>query len=146
VKFSKNNLTCGKNSPKIIITALLRTDSGEKTSLMSFFPYMLFSSCLVILGWSEPAATNAPIEDETVEAVLGMNQKHILPAQNYLFFQPLFCPRIFPSYLPLPTYLILSSLHRPSRSRWSRICAHSIARTTVVGARFALIPSPEPLE
>jgi hypothetical protein len=30
------------------------------------------------IGSSEPAATNAPIEDEVVQAVLGMNQKHIL--------------------------------------------------------------------
>jgi hypothetical protein len=30
-------------------------------------------------GWSEPAATNAPVEDEAVQAVLGKNKKHILP-------------------------------------------------------------------
>jgi hypothetical protein len=30
------------------------------------------------LGWNEPTAANAPIEDEAVEVVLGMNQKHIL--------------------------------------------------------------------
>jgi hypothetical protein len=29
-------------------------------------------------GWSEPATTNALIEDEAIQAVLGMNQKHIL--------------------------------------------------------------------
>jgi hypothetical protein len=40
-------------------------------------------------GWSEPAATNAPVEDEAVEPVLGMNQKHILTAQSYCFFSPL---------------------------------------------------------
>jgi hypothetical protein len=31
-------------------------------------------------GWSEPAA---PVEDEAVQAVLAMNQKHILLARNY---------------------------------------------------------------
>jgi len=36
-----------------------------------------------ILGWSEPAATNAPIEDGAVEVVSRMNQKHILLARNY---------------------------------------------------------------
>ncbi len=30
------------------------------------------------IGSSEPAATNAPVEDEAVQVVLGMNQKHIL--------------------------------------------------------------------
>jgi hypothetical protein len=35
-------------------------------------------------NWSEPGATNAPIEDEAFEAVLGMNQNHILPAQIYI--------------------------------------------------------------
>jgi hypothetical protein len=34
-------------------------------------------------GWSELVATNAPIEDDAVEAVLGMNQKRILLARNY---------------------------------------------------------------
>jgi len=37
------------------------------------------------LGWSETTATNAPVQDEAVQAVLGMNQKHIL----------LPCPGIF---------------------------------------------------
>jgi len=36
-----------------------------------------------ISGWSEPAANNAPAEDEAIEAVFRMNQKHILPARNY---------------------------------------------------------------
>ncbi len=35
------------------------------------------------VGWSEPAATNAPVQDDAVEAVFKMNQKHILPAWNY---------------------------------------------------------------
>ncbi len=53
------------------------------------------------LGWSEAAATNAPVEDEAVQAVLGMNQKpSLFPAQG--FFSPLLCPKIFPSYLPSP--------------------------------------------
>jgi hypothetical protein len=65
-------------------------------------------------GWSEPAATNAPIEDEAIEAVLGMNQKHILPRLEFLVFHPLLCHKKFPSYLPPPSYLphlILHSLH-----------------------------------
>ncbi len=66
-----------------------------------------------LLGWSEQAATNAPIEDEAVEAVLGMNQKHILPAQSYCFFLFLLCPKNFPSYIP-PSHLPPPSyLHFP---------------------------------
>ncbi len=34
-------------------------------------------------GWSEPAATNAPVEDEPVQPVLRMN---ILPARGVFFF------------------------------------------------------------
>jgi hypothetical protein len=30
-------------------------------------------------GWNEPVATNALVEDDAIEAVLGMNHKHILP-------------------------------------------------------------------
>jgi hypothetical protein len=46
----------------------------------------------MMMGWSEPAATNAPVEDEAIQAVLWwMNQKHILYP----------CPRIFqPLSLP----------------------------------------------
>ncbi len=64
------------------------------------------------LGWSEPAATNAPVQDEAVQAVLGMNQKHkntsSSPAQG--FFSPLPCPKIFLSYLP-PTSLLPITPH-----------------------------------
>jgi hypothetical protein len=64
-------------------------------------------------GWSEPIATNAPVVDEVVQAILGMKQKHILP-YGFWFFQTLICPKVFPSYLPPPSYLphsILRSLH-----------------------------------
>jgi hypothetical protein len=59
-------------------------------------------------GWSETTATNAPVQDEAVQAILGMNQKHILlPCPGIL--QPLLCPKIFPSYL-LPLSYLLPSL------------------------------------
>ncbi len=74
----------------------------------------IYSTCLPLLrgGWSEPVTTNAPVQDEAIQAVLGMNQKHILPCLRFLVF--------FASYLPqkfsfLPTYL-------------TSFCAHSIAR------------------
>ncbi len=56
-------------------------------------------------SWSEPAATSAPVQDEALQAVLGMNQKHIL-FQG--FFSPLLCPKIYPFY---PLHLISGSLH-----------------------------------
>ncbi len=67
-------------------------------------------------GWNEPTATNALIEDEVVQAILGMNQKHISLAQSFWFFQLLLCPKLFPSYLPPlsylpPTYLISFFAH-----------------------------------
>jgi hypothetical protein len=37
------------------------------------------------MGWSEPTTTNAPIQNEVVQGILGMNQKHILFP----------CPRFF---------------------------------------------------
>jgi hypothetical protein len=57
-------------------------------------------------GWSEPAATNARVEDEAVETVLGMNQKHILPCPKLLIFSASSLPQkisLLP-YLP-PTNL-----------------------------------------
>jgi len=38
-----------------------------------------FGSIVFCVGWSEPTTTNAPVEDEAVQVVLGVNQKHILP-------------------------------------------------------------------
>jgi hypothetical protein len=57
---------------------------------------------LVVKGWSEPAATNAPVEDEAVEAVLGMNQKHILPCPKFLVFS---AASLSQSFSLLPTSL-----------------------------------------
>jgi hypothetical protein len=52
-------------------------------------------------GWSEPIATGAPVQDEVVQTVLGMNQKHILfPCPG--IFQPPSLPQKFPL---LPTSL-----------------------------------------
>ncbi len=54
-------------------------------------------------GWSEPAATNAPVEDEPVQPVLRMN---ILPARRDFFFHLLFGLKFSTSpLLPTPSYL-----------------------------------------
>jgi len=54
-------------------------------------------------GWSETTATNAPVQDEAVQVVLGMNQKHILlPCPG--IFQPPSLPQNFPL---LPTFALL---------------------------------------
>ncbi len=64
-------------------------------------------------AWSEPAATNAPVQDEPVEAVLQMNKNPILPARMDFFFHLFSAPKISPllptTYQPLPP-----SLHRQS--------------------------------
>ncbi len=70
---------------------------------------------LVLLGWSEPAAPNAPVADEPVEAVFRMNENPILPACIYIFFPPPLYPKIFPP----PTY------HLPTPP-----APHSIARAS----------------
>jgi len=79
-------------------------------------------------GWSETTATNAPVQDEAVQAVLGMNQKYILlPCPR--IFQPPSLPQNFP-LLPtpplLPTSLPLTYL-RPPTSLTS-FPAHSISK------------------
>ncbi len=60
-------------------------------------------------GWSELAATNAPVADEPVEAVFRMNENPILPARIFYFFfhlfsTPKFSPLLPTIYLPPPTY------------------------------------------
>jgi hypothetical protein len=67
---------------------------------------------VLVVGWSEPAATNAPAEDEAVEVVLGMNQNHILLAQIYIIFPASILPQnifLLPTYLLPLTYLLPTS-------------------------------------
>ncbi len=63
-------------------------------------------------GWNEPTATSAPVQDEVVQAVLGMIQKHILFPYPRIF-QPPSLPQNFPllptSPLLLPTSPLLVS-------------------------------------
>jgi len=64
------------------------------------------------MGWSEPAATNAPVADEPVEAVFRMNENPILlPA--YIFFSHLFSPPKFSPLVPT-TYLPPRTYHLPT--------------------------------
>jgi len=59
----------------------------------------------ILLGWSEPAVTNAPVVDEPIEAVFRMNKNPILPARILFFFLPLLYSKIFPPptyHLPTP--------------------------------------------
>ncbi len=68
---------------------------------------------VIYCGWSEPAATNAPVQDEPVEVVLRMNKNPILLALMDFFFPPLLCPKIFPPpYLP-PTSPLLPTTYQP---------------------------------
>jgi hypothetical protein len=74
-------------------------------------------------SWSETTATNAPVQDEAVQAVLGMNQKHILlPCPG--IFQPPSLPQNFPllptspppTYLCPPTFLTSFPAHSISKA------------------------------
>ncbi len=57
-----------------------------------------------LLGWNEPAATNAPVQDEVIPPILGLNQKHILFPYPRIF-QPLSLPQNFPLLPPSPHFL-----------------------------------------
>jgi hypothetical protein len=72
--------------------------------------------------WTEPAATSALVQDEAVQAVLGMNQKHILfPCLG--IFQPPSLPQNFPL---LPTSPPPTGL--PSPTSLTSFLAHSVSR------------------
>jgi hypothetical protein len=62
-------------------------------------------------GWSEPIATSAPVQDEAIQVVFGMNQKHVLPCPRFLVFSTFF---LLPKFFP-PTY-------------FTSFCAHSIIK------------------
>ncbi len=57
-------------------------------------------------SWSEPVTTIALVQDEVIQAILGMNQKHILPRPRFLVFSVSSLPQSFSSYLPPPSYLL----------------------------------------
>jgi hypothetical protein len=66
---------------------------------------------------SRVVATNALVQDEAVQVILGMNQKHILFP----------CPRIFqPAYLPQNFPLLPTSSFLPTCL--TSFCAHSIVK------------------
>jgi hypothetical protein len=71
-------------------------------------------------GWNEPAATSAPVQDEAVEAILGMSPNI---SKYNIFYFPLPLPRVIsalfsapkfspPTYLP-PPLLKLNSFSLP---------------------------------
>jgi hypothetical protein len=66
------------------------------------------------LSLSESATINAPVEDEAIQAILGMNQKHILPYPKFLVFSTSSLTQSFSLLLTSPSYLpqlILCSFH-----------------------------------
>jgi len=70
-------------------------------------------------GWSELAATNAPVADEAVEAVFRMNENPILPARIFffhLFPTPKFSPLLPTTYLSHPTSHLPPSSYLPLTS------------------------------
>jgi hypothetical protein len=64
---------------------------------------------VLVIGWSETTATNAPVQDEAVQAILGMNQKHILLPRD--FSAPFFAPKFSP-----PTSLASFPAHSISKA------------------------------
>ncbi len=85
--------------------------------------FLSWNPLWVCYSWSEPAATSAPVQDEAVQAVLGMNQKHIL----------FLCPGIFqPPSLPQNFPLLPTSSPRPTNlpplTSFTSFPAHSISR------------------
>jgi len=69
------------------------------------------------MGWSEPAATSATVQDKAIQAVMRMNQKHTLYPCPGIFQPPFllqnfpFCP-LFPLPLSSHSLLISSKLKR----------------------------------
>jgi hypothetical protein len=66
----------------------------------------------LIEGWSEPAATNAPIADEPVEAVFRMKENPILPARIF-FFPTSSLPQNFPPSYLQSTSPLLPTTYQP---------------------------------
>ncbi len=85
---------------------------------------ILFCRVVLDCGWSEPAATSAPVQDEAIHAVLGMNQKHILFPCLGNFSAPFFAPKFSPpTYSPPPptslTSFLAHSISKARESSWA---------------------------
>jgi len=95
-----------------------------------------------LAGWSEPAVTNGPVEDEAVQAVLGMNQKHILLCPKFLVSSASSLPQSF-SLLPtsLPPTFHLVYVPPPTYPTW--FYARSVARAREHLKRDLGTPSSE---
>jgi hypothetical protein len=84
-----------------------------------FFPLLLAARnpCDVLpISWSEPAATNAPVEDEAVQAILGWTKNKFSQPKVFGFVSLFSGPKFFP-----PTYSPIPSSHLPHPSykmRW----------------------------
>lgn len=87
---------CAKLPRTAVGCACRNTVAGSPCSCGGSYYHPLFKSW----GWNEPAPTSAPVQDEAVQVILGMNQKHILFPYPGIF-QPLFQPQNFP-LLPTP--------------------------------------------
>ncbi len=87
------------------------------------------------LGWSEPAATNAPVEDEPVQPVLRMN---ILPACRDFLFHLLSAPKFSTSpLLPTTSQPHPPSLHHQNSRDLERLWSESWSCGCGAGARAA---------
>ncbi len=75
---------------------------------------------MVYQGWSEPAATNAPVADEPVEAVFRMNENPSSVLAYIYFFHLFSTPkfsRLLPTtYQPLPPHSIARARETSSGS------------------------------
>ncbi len=97
---------------------------------------------MLTTGWSEPAATNAPVANELIEAVFRMNENPILPARIYIFFPLLLYPKNFPPpTYHLPTPPPLHSIARaPETSSASELGAGAWSRGVGLASYFFFSP------
>ncbi len=86
--------------------------------------------------WSEPASTNAPVENEAVQVILGMKQKHILPCPRFLVFAASSLPQSFS--LLLTSLLLTSPLLPPSYLLLPSYLSHFILHHSIIKARESL--------
>jgi hypothetical protein len=98
---------------------VLKKDSLEKKRKSSFSE--LTGPQALKVGRSELAATSAPVQDEAIQAVLGMNPNtskqaifiFLFPCPG--FFYPSFLPQSFP-LLPISAHFALTSIARAQES------------------------------
>ncbi len=91
---------------RALCTATL-LQTNDIISVRKAFKKLLMMTTVVTNGWNEPAAMHQ-FRMRPFKPFWGWTKNTSSPAQGFWFFQPLLCPKVFPTYLPTSSHFALT--------------------------------------